>query len=371
MRLGWLMLAPICSVLIVAFDIRGQESLRDQPALEVQQVVPDTIKGNQVIPVEVLIRNVGQKPAEGVVVSGQIPAGFELIDTQPQADRHRDRISWPLGKLSGGESRSLRLRYAVKVGASPTQLDSRFTASFQAIVTSVSQRPLQTAILDLTISGQPRVLVGQPVLLHVKLENRGSIAAEKLVLQTNLGAGLSHPQGSELENDVGALAAGASGTIPLQLQATQAGPARARFRLQTEDGAGVEKTVQIQIDENPFALAVRGPAQLQPDLVGLFQIDVTNRGKEIIDDAQILARIPRGIGFTKASDQGYYDQKSHAISWKLNDWKPGETRTLYWNGNGDQPGELRGDVVLIVNNAIFRQSLFTTQVMTANTDERR
>ncbi|MEM6329047.1 MAG: hypothetical protein AAF790_02245, partial [Planctomycetota bacterium] len=82
----------------------GDRSLegRQQPSIAIQKFAPAEVQIGKPCRFITKVRNMGQRPAVGVVVQDQTPAGARLLSTTPQAQTSGDQIRWSLGALAPG-----------------------------------------------------------------------------------------------------------------------------------------------------------------------------------------------------------------------------------------------------------------------------
>src|SRR5262249_30058700 len=77
--------------------------------------------------------------------------------------------------------------------------------------------------LEVAITGPDTAMVGDPVTFQIRLSNTGTGPISKVVLRGRLPAGLQHPQGNQLEADIGGLAAGPTRMVTLKATAVRPG----------------------------------------------------------------------------------------------------------------------------------------------------
>jgi uncharacterized repeat protein (TIGR01451 family) len=308
-----------------------------QPVLDVQQRLPDVINPGEVVPIDVVITNSGSAPAENVTAGSNLPPSLDLREAVPPPERVRGSLLWTLGSLGPGQQQVLHLRVLPR--GSAAEVSSLVRVTFQGSVTSSVAAPVRRPVLTLDVAGPEAALVGEPVQLLLTVRNAGITPARDVALQTLLPPGLSHPAGNDLENPLGTLAPGESKQIALQVMPTQAGEQRQRIVVHAAGGEPVEREACLRVCQVKMGLAVNGPRLLYETWPASFEIAVHNEGADAVRQVRLVAALPEGIAFVRATENGTYTADSHGLSWDLGDLGPGEERTLLWNGIARGTGE--------------------------------
>jgi uncharacterized repeat protein (TIGR01451 family) len=306
--------------------------------LDVQQRLPEVVNPGEVVPIDVVINNTGSAPAENVTAGSNLPASLDLRESVPPAERVRGSLQWTLGTLGPGQQQVLHLRVLPR--GSVDEVSSLVQVTFQGSVSSSVTAPVRRPVLALDVAGPDVAAVGEPVQLLLTVRNAGTTPARDVALQTLLPPGLSHPAGNDLENPLGTLAPGESRQIALQVMPTQAGEQRQRIVASTAGGEPVVREASLRVRQVKVGLAVNGPRLLSESWPASFEIAVHNEGSEAVPQVRVVAALPEGIAFVRATENGTYSADTHGLSWDLGDLLPGAERTLLWNGvargTGDQ-----------------------------------
>ena len=134
--------------------------------------------------------------------------------------------------------------------------------------------------------------IGTPVQFNFRVRNTGHVPASGVTIRNVLPAGLRHPDGDDLEYEIGQLPAGKTREVKLVLTAAQAGPTVNRVVV-TADG-NVAEEAQVQLDVvGPTLLVVRdGPRRLFPNKTGVYSNTVTNPGLTQVTAVSISKQFP-------------------------------------------------------------------------------
>jgi uncharacterized repeat protein (TIGR01451 family) len=335
------------------------------PRIDVQQAMPLWVTPGEAVAVDVVIRNTGTASAENVTASSNLPASLELTEADPPPGRVRESLLWTLGTLPPGGRQVLRLRLTPRAGASLAEVRSSIRVTYQCGVSSSAVAALRRPALALNVTGPGTAVVGEPVTLQITVSNNGTLPAQGVSLQTLLPEGLTHPGGRDLENDLGTLAVGESRQATLAVMPTQAGELRARVRACAGGAEPAEREARLRVREIKLTLAANGPRLLYENWPGTFEVAVQNEGAEPVAQVCLAITLPDGLAFVRASDGGVYAAATHSLYWDLGTLRPGDKRTLAWNGVARTAGEQPCRIKLVAGLKATRQMTWQTTVARA------
>jgi uncharacterized repeat protein (TIGR01451 family) len=281
-------------------------------AVVIHKKAPTEIRFGQPAMLEIVIRNVGQVTAEGVVVEDAIAEGTKLVRTNPEAEVVGGRVRWTLGSIAPGQEITVTEELlAVREG----MVGSVATVTFQASAATRSRatRPL----LELKHTGPQMVLAGQPVKFSIELTNAGSGAATNVLLQEDVPEGLKHSAGTELEYEVGTIPPGSTRRLELTLTAARPGPVVNLLRARADGGLEAEDQVELEVVAPQLAVALEGPEKRYLERKATYELTVANPGTADANNVELLCRLPEGLRFVSTNSAGLYDPNSRSIRWSL------------------------------------------------------
>ncbi|WP_299432745.1 hypothetical protein [uncultured Meiothermus sp.] len=214
-----------------------------------KMVEPARIETGQNATYTLSVRNNGPDVASRVVLTDRLPVGLEFVSANPVPSREGNTLTWNLGSLPSGESRSFSVVVRGRVAGQRTNQASvtsserdRDQSNNQARVALEVVAPLPPpppphtppeprADLALSKTVSPaQASVGDRVTFILTLVNNGPDAATGVVLTDTLPAGLSNvtAEGAGLSNttltwNVGNLPSGTRRSFSVQATAAQAG----------------------------------------------------------------------------------------------------------------------------------------------------
>ena len=173
-----------------------------RPNLSIEKTAPPNALLGKAMVYSITIKNHGISAAQGVLVEDQIPEGTDLIGTIPQAELYGTRLVWKIGTLRPNEEKKISVKV---IPQKEGQIGSVATVSFVAEVAAETR--ITAPKLSLELTGPKKVKLGQQVMFQFQLRNNGNADATGIVLRNIIPDGLSHPDGNDLEYDVGTLPA--------------------------------------------------------------------------------------------------------------------------------------------------------------------
>jgi uncharacterized repeat protein (TIGR01451 family) len=225
----------------------------------VEKLAPEAVPAGQPLVYDIVVRNGGPGPVQGVRVEEHLPAGTRVLGAEPRAELHGTVLVWDLGGLGAGVEKKL------KVEVQPAA-EGPFTTT--AVLTCATRCELHTHVsgpgLSLTMTGPQTARVGEEVIFQLQLTNNSSRPLRGILLRDRLPAGLAHPAGEYIEAEIASLAPREVTTIPLKVTATQPGP---QVNVASVWAAGVgEVAAEARLEVRERAPLVQGPLPASAEL---------------------------------------------------------------------------------------------------------
>lgn len=267
----------------------------------------------------VRIRNTGGADAENVTLTDQVPAGAQLISTNPTAQQEGDRLVWRLGSIPAGATRTVEMRIE-PTREGPLGSVARVTMDTAASASTVCTRPQ----LAVRMSAPRSVLLGEEQMVTIELHNPGTGAATNVMLSEDVPAALRHPAGAELEFEVGTLEPGETRRIDLRMTAAAAGRVQNLVTVVADGDLRAEESVEFEIVAPSLAVTIDGPKRRYLESQASYTIGVDNPGTAPARDVRLVTQLPRGMEFVRANNLGEYDATTHSVYWSLAELPEGE-----------------------------------------------
>lgn len=314
----------------------GEQALEgpQRPALVLQKFAPAEIQVGKTAKFVIKLRNVGQRPADDVQVTDEIPQGTQLVGTSPQADSAGGVITWSLGSLSPGEERSLEIEL-MPVEEGEIGSVAKVTFASHASVKTRCTRPQ----LAVRLTSPPEVLVGRQQPITIELHNPGTGDATGVMLLENVPENVSHQAGPSLEFEVGTLRAGETRRMELMLTAEKPGHVVNVLTAQADGNLQVQQQVEFDVIAPSLAVDIEGPTKRYLERTATYTVTVDNPGTATARDVQLVTKLPRGMQFKGANNLGEYDAATHSVYWSLAELPAGEKGVVELVTLPVQPGD--------------------------------
>ena len=289
------------------------------------------------------VRNPGDLTARGLTVVDAVPNGLSYIGSNPPATVAGTNLSWQLGDLAAGQSRTIELSFrtdqstVVNNCATVTSLDGVSAQDCAATTITVPA-------VEVTIAAPPQIAVGEEVVFTATVTNRSATPAAGLVLVDRFDTGLRHEAAGAgpIENrDLGTLNPGETRNVNIRLRGVQ--PGRWCNTIELSGDSGIRGSAQacvtvvaaavppVAAPVPPAApaaglpvLVVRksGPQRANTGDTVLFTIEVENRGPGAVTNLRVLDQYDLAMRPTRASDG--WQAAGNDLYWTLPVLQPGQ-----------------------------------------------
>jgi uncharacterized repeat protein (TIGR01451 family) len=307
------------------------------PQVSIEKIAPEEIQVGKPAKIELRIRNNGGVAAQNVKVFDVVPEGTQFIAANPPATPGiQGDLSWSLGALKPGEESVVEVELAP---IAEGEVGSVAVVTFDAEAGARSRATKPG--LTLQVSAAKQVMIGQEVLLSIKIGNPGTGAATGVVIREQVPAGLKHSAGAELEFEVGTLKPGETRELELALSAAQAGKIVNQIAARGDANLQAEAQCALEVIAPALEITVDGPARRYLERQATYTVLVTNPGTAPAKDVELVTRLPKGMKFVQANNAGQYDPKTHSVAWSLAELPPAESGKVTLTALPIEPGEQR------------------------------
>jgi uncharacterized repeat protein (TIGR01451 family) len=317
---------------------------------------PATAQVRETANYRIEVTNPGTLAATDVLVRSLIPAGFEVVSSNPPGQAFGSRLEWKIPQLAPGQQFPIDVSFRINQSGT-----ARHCASVQSSTSAPEENCVTTTVageslfIDMLGPAQDTPLpVGQEIQYQVTIVNRGDRPLNNILLSDRFDPGLEHSGGpSPIESTIASLGPGQSHQLSLQFRITQPGrlchtleasavgarPARATACVTAEVGAPQPGAVTPP----PYGPPVPGPPAQGPDVnltvrktgpqqmvvgqQGDFFIMVENTGTVPLSNVQITDMYDsefRPVGAEPPVARAEQGQ----VVWYLTQLAPGERQTF-------------------------------------------
>lgn len=256
-----------------------------------------------------------------VVVNTTLPDGVSFVKSTPEAQVNGKRLTWAIGGMDKGSC--INAKVWLKC-----ECEGELCACFCASAVPVRFCSLLCAkpVLTCTKCGPEEVCPGDPVNYTITVTNKGSCAADDVVITDNVPDGLEHCSGQKtICIKLGTIQPCETKKVNLSFCAVKRGKV-CNTAVVTACNAD---TTSCQWCTCVCCCAVdiikTGPKEVQIGKNADYQIVATNRGDKVLTDVVVSDTAPSSTSIVSA--QGATINGNQAV-WRLKELKPGEKATF-------------------------------------------
>ncbi len=333
------------------------------PMLSVEATGPRKVMVGREAEFTVVLRNVGEAPASGVVVKINIPAYAEVLACEPSGgsasapavSEQPASLEWKFDRLEARARESLRLKLVPRKNV-PLDLAMQWTCnpeSTQAVV------EVQEPLLSLSLSGPREVFYGQSKIYKLTISNPGNGDAENVAVNLlPIGRAGDAPANYRL----GRLRAGDSKTIDIELTARQSGTLEIKAQAIGDGGLRADVTEPVVVRRAQLKVAAVGSKVKYAGTSGMFRIRVANAGDAVAEGVELSALLPHDARFLNASSGGKYSDTTTKVVWQIGTMQPGDDRTFDLHCTLAMPGANSLQAVVQAGEDLTASATTVTQV---------
>ena len=290
------------------------------PQLELTKVAPEEIRIGEPAKFSIVVKNTGQIAAHNIEIVDTIPKGTRLIDTFPRAVQKPDlSLAWIIETLRPNEEATVAMELMpLEEGEIGSQATVRFTA--HASARTRSTRPL----LEIRSTIPTRVHIGEQVTIRIDVSNPGTGTATGVVLEEFVPNGMKHPAGTELEYEVGDLRPGETKQLALTLECDKPGMMVNTLKAKANANLHASDEKQIEVIAPSLDIAVDGAKRRFLEREAVYHFAVSNPGTAPAEMVELIASLPAEMRFESANNQGFYDEPTHSVHWRIKELGVGE-----------------------------------------------
>jgi uncharacterized repeat protein (TIGR01451 family) len=194
-----------------------------------------------------------------------------------------------------------------------------------------------------SVTGPEAVLINDEAAFVIQVKNEGTGPAHKVKIHVALPAGLKHPQqrdGSPVEAELPALAAGETKSVTLKTRALEAGPQACELTVVAEACGAVTAKAVTTVQRPMLEAHLVSPGKAMVRGEPSFTLEVANPGNAPTPNVQAAVSFPEGLEFVSASDGGNYEPGSRTITWNLGAQPAGGKKPLTFKLRAGVHGKL-------------------------------
>ena len=330
---------------------------KQQPAVSVEWIMPTTVRVQQPLIAQLLVKNVSTSVVHQVAVRHRPNPGVTCKSSDPQPANDGGELVWQLGSLAPGQTRLIEMRLV-------TAARGTFNCQANVTFTTIAAHQVQVQEPQLAVKMRipEKVIAGENVTLHYTISNTGDGACEAVKIKTTLPEGIDHPRGRIIEFDVGTIGPKEIRAVQLVCHAKGQGIQRCAVEAIGEGSLVANDICQFEILMPRLDLTVIGPRMRYLDRPAVYTVKVSNPGSAPATNVEVQELIPAGFKFHQAHQGGQYHEGSRVVHWTLGDLQPGQTKEVTVDLVPIETGEYRVIAHAKATRGLKSEAQVSTQV---------
>jgi len=298
---------------------------RQGPQLLVETVGPRRILVGKESTYEITVRNAGEVAAEEVVVTVALPEWADVMGAEASAGattsakgaEQAGPFRWRVGRLEPKAKERLALR-VVPRQSRPFDLGVKWDYTPAA---SQAQIEVQEPKLAIAFQGPRDVMFGKAEIYKLEVSNTGNGDAENVVLTLSPTAPGEKP--ATATHQLGAVAAGQTKTIDVELTARQTGNLTIHVEARGDGGIRAQRVEQIVVRRALLKVAVEAPKVQFVGTEATYRIRLANAGSAPALHPVVTATLPPATKYLASPQSPRVSADGGKVVWTLEDLAPG------------------------------------------------
>ena len=289
------------------------------PSIRVDTLGPPTVTLGDEATYRVLITNLSEMEAEGLVVTVSVPGIVTVVsadstDGRASVDNSSvggARVVFNVERLAGRADASLTLRLLPQ---SNEAFELATNWSLQPPASSARIEVLQP-LLQLSVSGATELVYGDTDVYTIELVNPGTGDARNVSVQVAMGDDTSD------KLVVGTVPAGTRKSFDVEVNAQQVGVMQIVASAVGDNNLQARATHEMMVRRADLKLQAVGPGLQYAGRVGDYAVRISNTGDATAEGVQAIVQLPTGVRYARGLDNAR--QEGNSLIWQVGDMAPG------------------------------------------------
>ena len=292
--------------------------VKEYSLLQIHRSSPKEVALGAPFDSDIVVTNIGNVELDDVVVTDYSPTGYKFISSVPAATAAGNKLSWNLGVLKPGESKTIKVNgSAGEIGSIRSCLEATYDPR-ACLAVNVTQPKL-----GLTATAPAEVLQCDVIPVTYTVTNAGSGPAKNVVLEAPLASGVTTDTGaSSVKVNVGDLAPGQSKNVSVNLKSAAGGKVDTAPTAVADGNLKAAASTSTVVKKPVLTITKTGPAKLFVGRDVTYEIVVTNTGDGEARDTVLEDILPAGVRVISSTAGSVAGPGS--LTWKLGTLKPGQ-----------------------------------------------
>jgi len=274
---------------------------------------------------DIVVTNTSDLELRDVVVTDPLNSAIAYESSNPSADVSGSTLTWRLGSMAGGSSRSIQVMVHGTQTGGPYENCAMVTAEGGLNGRSCVQTVFAAPALTIDKSGPETASVCDPITYTITVSNTGDGEATNVRVVDTMPSGVT--TNDQTEWNCGTIAAHESHTFTITARSNETGSKTNRVTVTGDGGLTASDSVTTNFTKCVLSITKTAPADRKSGRPLPYEITVTNVGSTDARGVVVTDAIPNGASFTSASDGGMCPSGTQVV-WNLGTLAPGQSRTV-------------------------------------------
>jgi uncharacterized repeat protein (TIGR01451 family) len=258
---------------------------------------------------------------EDATVQQRIPAGFEYVNSRPQASRKGEYVIWKLPAMRNGESRTMQATYVARQKRVFEVCARAQVVLYECFKTSVTQPRIA-----IRKTGPESAVLGETIPYTIVVKNTGDGIARDVVLRDTVPRGLQHSSGrASLVNRIGTLQPGEERTVKISLKAVERGNHCNKAVVTTANAGTAEDEACTRIVKRDMRITKRGPVREFFNKKARYTIMIENTADAPLTDVTVRDTLPPYTVLLAAPNG---QASGNTVTWQIPRLNPGQKQSF-------------------------------------------
>jgi uncharacterized repeat protein (TIGR01451 family) len=295
---------------------------RSTSALLIERFVPPEITVGVPFEYQLNVTNLMSRELSDIEVGEQVPDGFRIVATGPQAQLSRGRLRWRVPSLGPQQTMTFRIQVEADRTGQPS-----FCVSVTLGLAACSPVTVVQPALALQMKTLARASLCDAIPLIYTVTNTGTGTLRNVVITDYLPQGVTEQSGRNAYSiQVGDLDGGQSREYTMNVRAGATGTFNFQSNAIADGGYKADARTASQVVKPSLKVTKAAPATVFLNRGLTSTITVTNDGDDAARNLVLVDRLAGGAEFVSATDTG--QGVGTEIRWNLGTLNPGESRTV-------------------------------------------
>ena len=309
------------------------------PAIAIKKTAPATAVLGQTFAYGIRVNNPASVAANNVMVTDMLPDGIAYVSSSPKATVDAQKLTWSLGTLPAGGSRSLSVTVkGTKTGSFENCADVAADDGLKG--RSCATTRITRPALALTKSAPAEAILCETIPYAITVRNTGDAPATNVRIVDDLPAGLAMLDGgTKALFEIGTLGPGEAKMGKVTVKASKVGTYTNTAVATGDGGLKASATAKTVVRVPMLMLTKTAPKTRFVGRPVRYTITVANKGDAPAKNTVLTDALPAGTQFVSASNGG--KMAAGKVTWQLGTLQPKDSATVSVTVRATRQGQIR------------------------------